>query len=108
MCNYAFLFDVQCKSLLLRIDQQLQMQIAISRAATQMFTRLFMDPNYEYQRDQYLNLTVSREHIVRDTVTQISNHETSQLKKPLRVSLRYYIYFHLFVILFCLYKLSPL
>lgn len=84
------------------------MQIAISRAATQMFTRLFMDPNYEYQRDQYLNLTVSREHIVRDTVTQISNHETSQLKKPLRVSLRYYIYFHLFVILFCLYKLSPL
>ncbi|CAB3239386.1 unnamed protein product [Arctia plantaginis] len=85
MCNYAFLFDVQCKSLLLRIDQQLQMQIAISRAATQMFTRLFTDPNYEYQRDQFLNLTVSREHIVRDTVTQISNHETSQLKKPLRV-----------------------
>ncbi|XP_075971784.1 HECT and RLD domain containing E3 ubiquitin ligase 4 isoform X1 [Anticarsia gemmatalis] len=85
ICNYPFLFDVQCKSLLLRIDQQLQMQIAISRAATQMFTRLFMDPTYEYQRDQFLNLTVSRDHIVRDTVTQISNHETSQLKKPLRV-----------------------
>ncbi|XP_021187331.1 probable E3 ubiquitin-protein ligase HERC3 isoform X2 [Helicoverpa armigera] len=85
MCNYAFLFDVQCKSLLLKIDQQLQMQIAISRAATQIFTRLFMDPTYEYQRDQFLNLTVSRNHIVRDTMTQISNHETSQLKKPLRV-----------------------
>ncbi|KAJ8727556.1 hypothetical protein PYW07_001675 [Mythimna separata] len=85
MCNYAFLFDVQCKSLLLKIDQQLQMQIAISRAATQIFTRLFMDPTYEYQRDQFLNLTVSRNHIVRDTMSQISNHETSQLKKPLRV-----------------------
>ncbi|XP_068631040.1 probable E3 ubiquitin-protein ligase HERC4 isoform X2 [Battus philenor] len=85
MCNYAFLFDVQCKSLLLKIDQQLQMQIAISRAATQIFTRLFMDPTYEYQRDQYLNLIVSRNHIVRDTMTQISNHDSSQLKKPLRV-----------------------
>lgn len=62
------------------------MQIAISRAATQIFTRLFMDPTYEYQRDQFLNLTVSRNHIVRDTMTQISSHETSQLKKPLRVS----------------------
>lgn len=85
MCNYAFLFDVQCKSLLLRIDQQLQMQIAISRATTQMFTRMFMDPTYQFQRDQFLNLTVSRENIVGDTVTQISNHETSQLKKPLKV-----------------------
>ncbi|XP_028027224.1 probable E3 ubiquitin-protein ligase HERC4 isoform X3 [Bombyx mandarina] len=85
MCNYAFLFDVQCKSLLLKIDQQLQMQIAISRATTQIFTRLFMDPTYEYQRDQFLNLTVSRNHIVRDTMLQISNHDTSQLKKPLRV-----------------------
>ncbi|CAH2071120.1 unnamed protein product, partial [Iphiclides podalirius] len=85
MCNYAFLFDVQCKSLLLKIDQQLQMQMAISRAATQIFTRLFIDPTYEYQRDQFLNVTVSRSHIVRDTMMQISSHDTSQLKKPLRV-----------------------
>ncbi|XP_049870394.1 probable E3 ubiquitin-protein ligase HERC4 [Pectinophora gossypiella] len=85
MCNYAFLFDVTCKSLLLKIDQQIQMQMAISRAATQIFTRLFMDPTYEYHRDQFLNLTVSRNHIVRDTMLQISNHDTSQLKKPLRV-----------------------
>ncbi|XP_038223084.1 probable E3 ubiquitin-protein ligase HERC4 isoform X2 [Zerene cesonia] len=85
LCNYAFLFDVQCKSLLLKIDQQLQMQMAITRAATQMFTRLFMDPTYPYQRDQFLNLSVSRNHIVRDTMLQISNHDSSQLKKPLRV-----------------------
>lgn len=86
MCNYPFLFDVQCKSLLLKIDQQLQMQVAISRAATQIFTRLFTDPSYDYhQGDQFLNLTVSRNHIVRDTMLQISNHDTSQLKKPLRV-----------------------
>lgn len=85
MCNYAFLFDVQCKSLLLKIDQHLQMQLAISRAATQIFTRFIMDPGYEYQRDQFLNLTVSRNHIVRDAMTQISSHDTSQLKKPLRV-----------------------
>ncbi|XP_034829545.1 probable E3 ubiquitin-protein ligase HERC4 isoform X1 [Maniola hyperantus] len=85
LCNYAFLFDVQCKSLLLKIDQQLQMQMAVNRAATQIFTRLFMDPTYEYQRDQFLNLTVSRNHLVRDTMLQISNHDTSQLKKPLRV-----------------------
>ncbi|CAH0729413.1 unnamed protein product, partial [Brenthis ino] len=85
LCNYAFLFDVQCKSLLLKIDQQLQMQMAITQAATQMFTRLIMDPTYEYQRDQFLILTVSRRHLVRDTMTQISNHDTSQLKKPLRV-----------------------
>ncbi|CAH2991766.1 unnamed protein product [Chilo suppressalis] len=86
MCNYPFLFDVQCKSLLLKIDQQLQMQVAISRAATQIFTRLFTDPTYDYhQGDQFLSLTVSRNHIVRDTMLQISNHDTSQLKKPLRV-----------------------
>ncbi|KAL0832902.1 hypothetical protein ABMA28_001047 [Loxostege sticticalis] len=86
MCNYPFLFDVQCKSLLLKIDQQLQMQVAISRAATQIFTRLFTDPTYDYhQGEQFLNLTVSRNHIVRDTMLQISNHDTSQLKKPLRV-----------------------
>ncbi|CAH2105537.1 unnamed protein product [Euphydryas editha] len=85
LCNYAFLFDVQCKSLLLKIDQQLQMQMAVNRVATQIFTRLFIDPSYEYQRDQFLILTVSRNHIVRDTMLQISNHDTSQLKKPLRV-----------------------
>ncbi|VVC96742.1 unnamed protein product [Leptidea sinapis] len=72
LCNYAFLFDVQCKSLLLKIDQQLQMQMAVSRATTMMFTRLFVDPTYEYHRDQFLNLTVSRNHIVRDTMLQIS------------------------------------
>lgn len=86
MCNYAFLFDVTCKSLLLKIDQQIQMQMAISRAATQIFTRLFMDPTYEYHRDQFLNITVSRNHIVRDTMQQISANDSSQLKKPLRVS----------------------
>ncbi|CAG9136700.1 unnamed protein product [Plutella xylostella] len=85
MCNYAFLFDVQCKSLLLKVDQQLQMQMAINRAATQIITRLVFDPSYEYHRDQFLNLTVSRNHIVRDTVAQISSHDSSQLKKPLRV-----------------------
>ncbi|XP_047510210.1 probable E3 ubiquitin-protein ligase HERC4 isoform X1 [Pieris napi] len=85
LCNYAFLFDVQCKSLLLKIDQQLQMQMAIHREVTQIFTRLFMDPTYEYHRDQFLQLTVSRNHIVRDTMLQISNHDSSQLKKPLRV-----------------------
>ncbi|XP_050667406.1 probable E3 ubiquitin-protein ligase HERC4 isoform X2 [Leptidea sinapis] len=85
LCNYAFLFDVQCKSLLLKIDQQLQMQMAVSRATTMMFTRLFVDPTYEYHRDQFLNLTVSRNHIVRDTMLQISNHDSSQLKNPLRV-----------------------
>ncbi|XP_023933810.2 probable E3 ubiquitin-protein ligase HERC4 isoform X2 [Bicyclus anynana] len=85
LCNYAFLFDVQCKSLLLKIDQQLQMQMAVNRAATQIFSRLFMDPTYEYQRDQFLILSVSRNHIVRDTMLQISNHDSSQLKKPLRV-----------------------
>lgn len=86
MCNYPFLFDVQCKSLVLKIDQQIQMQMAISRAATEIITRLVFDPGYEYHRDQFLNLTVSRNHIVRDTMTQISNHDSSQLKKPLKVS----------------------
>ncbi|CAK1546181.1 unnamed protein product [Leptosia nina] len=85
LCNYAFLFDVQCKSLLLKIDQQLQMQMAINREATQIFTRLFMDPTYAIHTDQFLNLSVSRAHIVRDTMLQISNHDSSQLKKPLRV-----------------------
>ncbi|KAM3967385.1 HECT and RLD domain containing E3 ubiquitin ligase 4 [Aphomia sociella] len=87
MCNYPFLFDVQCKSLLLKVDQQLQMQMAINRAATQIFTRLIFDPTYEYHtQDQFLNLTVSRNHIVRDTMLQISSHDSSQLKKPLRIA----------------------
>lgn len=82
LCDYAFLFDVQCKSLLLQIDQQIQMQMAIR---TEMFTRLVFSPSYEYHRDQFLNLSVSRNHIVRDTISQISSHDSSQLKKPLRV-----------------------
>ncbi|XP_059046133.1 probable E3 ubiquitin-protein ligase HERC4 isoform X2 [Achroia grisella] len=87
MCHYPFLYDVQCKSLLLRVDQQLQMQTAVHRAASEMFTRLIFDRTYDYHsRDQFLYLTVSREHIVRDTILQISSHETSQLKKPLRIS----------------------
>ncbi|KAI5632182.1 regulator of chromosome condensation (RCC1) repeat domain-containing protein [Phthorimaea operculella] len=44
MCNYAFLFDVTCKSLLLKIDQQIQMQMAVSRAATQILTRCISTP----------------------------------------------------------------
>ncbi|KAJ2952078.1 hypothetical protein O0L34_g4345 [Tuta absoluta] len=73
-------------SLLLKIDQQIQMQMAISRAATQILTRfLFHEPTFEHQREQFLNLTVSRQHIVRDTMMQISSHESEQLKKPLRV-----------------------
>ncbi|KAL4716608.1 hypothetical protein ACJJTC_008243, partial [Scirpophaga incertulas] len=86
MCNYPFLFDVQCKSLLLNIDQQLQMQMAVNRAATQMFTRIFTDPTFDFRHEnQFLSITVSRRHIVRDTMMQISNHDSSQLKKPLRV-----------------------
>ncbi|XP_052749366.1 probable E3 ubiquitin-protein ligase HERC4 isoform X2 [Galleria mellonella] len=89
MCNYPFLFDVQCKSLLLKVDQHLQMQLAVNRAATQMLSRLMFDPTYLYQyhsQDQFLNLTVSREHIVRDTMIQIGSHDSSQLKKPLRIA----------------------
>ncbi|KOB65464.1 putative E3 ubiquitin-protein ligase HERC4 [Operophtera brumata] len=58
--------------------------IAITRAATQMFTRLFTDPTFEYGRDSFLHLTVSRDHVVRDTMSQISSHDSSHLKKPLK------------------------
>ncbi|XP_041971239.1 probable E3 ubiquitin-protein ligase HERC4 isoform X2 [Aricia agestis] len=87
LCNYAFLFDVQCKSLLLKIDQQIQMQMAVSRAASALLTRIMFDPTYEHTgaSEQFLHLRVARDHILRDTMTQISAHDSSQLKKPLRV-----------------------
>lgn len=86
MCNYPFLFDVQCKSTLLRIDQRLQMHLAISRAAQAILTRIVLEPNYVgYSQQQFFHLTVSRTSIVQDTMNQIANHDSSQLKKPLRV-----------------------
>ncbi|KAL0272513.1 UNVERIFIED_CONTAM: hypothetical protein PYX00_005450 [Menopon gallinae] len=84
-CNYPFLFDAQAKTSLLQADQFLQMQKAMSEAASRLITRLLFAPSLDVTEDQFLQLHVTRENIVQNTLDQLPLHSSSDLKKPLRV-----------------------
>ncbi|XP_076648302.1 HECT and RLD domain containing E3 ubiquitin ligase 4 [Halictus rubicundus] len=87
-CHYPFLLDAQAKTILLETDQAIQMQSAMNEAATravmnQMFFDLFSANAGPHI--QFVILNVSRERIVQDTLTELSQYDSSDLKKPLRV-----------------------
>ncbi|XP_069702468.1 probable E3 ubiquitin-protein ligase HERC4 isoform X3 [Periplaneta americana] len=84
-CNYPFLFDAQAKTLLLQTDQSLQMQSAMNQAATRAFTTLFFSPLLAANISTFLELHVSRENLVADTIRELAKFEATDLKKPLKV-----------------------
>ncbi|XP_018331399.1 probable E3 ubiquitin-protein ligase HERC4 [Agrilus planipennis] len=84
LCNYPFIFDAQAKTQLLEADQSIQMQSAMNAAAQQAFSNLFFTGGRQAIR-QFLFLNVSREHIVQDTLRELMEVNSSDLKKPLKV-----------------------
>ncbi|XP_034946431.1 probable E3 ubiquitin-protein ligase HERC4 isoform X2 [Chelonus insularis] len=88
ICNYPFIFDAQAKLQLLETDQAIQMHSAMNEAATIAITNVMFNPflrNGNHQASQFLILTVSRENIVTDTLRELSEYDSNDLKKPLRV-----------------------
>ncbi|CAL7935973.1 unnamed protein product [Xylocopa violacea] len=86
-CNYPFLLDAQAKIILLETDQAIQMQSAMNEAATRAVMNQIFDPFSmdAQQHTQFVILNVSRENIVADTLRELSQYNSSDLKKPLRV-----------------------
>jgi len=58
------------------------MQEAATRAVREMI--FFRSSNSHHS--QFLTLVISRENIVVDTLVQLPNYSTKELKRPLRVS----------------------
>ncbi|CAG7668726.1 unnamed protein product [Allacma fusca] len=90
-CDYPFVFDASAKTLLLQYDQITLMRTAMSSARSQFVSHPInallnqitgSEPHLEIQ---YLNMVVSRQNIVQDTIQQLYHLNTHDLKKPLRV-----------------------
>ncbi|XP_011505541.1 PREDICTED: probable E3 ubiquitin-protein ligase HERC4 [Ceratosolen solmsi marchali] len=89
-CNYPFLFDAEAKTILLETDQALQMQSAMNEAASRTLTHVLFSTFHENNPGighyhQLVTLTVSRENIVADTLRELADYSSDDLKKPLRV-----------------------
>ncbi|XP_020278361.1 probable E3 ubiquitin-protein ligase HERC4 isoform X2 [Pseudomyrmex gracilis] len=87
-CDYSFLFDAETKATLLETDQSIQMQSAMTEAASRAVRDIVFgvpNPINTQQYNQYVILNVSRENIVTDTLSQLQQYDSSELKKPLRV-----------------------
>lgn len=64
------------------------MQDAMNSAVQRVITTMFFSASMENATiSQFLDIHVSRNNIVQDTIRELSEHTTSDLKKPLRVSL---------------------
>lgn len=61
------------------------MQNAMSQAPSRLMTQLFA-PALGLAEDQFLILHVTRENLVQNTIDQLANYSSTDLKKPLRVS----------------------
>lgn len=83
LCNYAFLFNAEAKTLLLQTDQAIQMRSAMQNAATQGLYMMFTGAPVAIS--QFVVLNVSRENLVQDTFREISHYGPSDLKKPLKI-----------------------
>ncbi|XP_075216704.1 HECT and RLD domain containing E3 ubiquitin ligase 4 isoform X2 [Lycorma delicatula] len=83
-CNFPFLFDAEAKLSLLQTDQSMQMQTAMSEAATQVITQFLFSPVIS-SVSQFVQLDVSRENIVQDTLRELSCYSEKDYKKPLKV-----------------------
>lgn len=82
-CDYPFVFDARAKTLLLQTDADIQMQVALQEAWHQNINSIFLptiDPV-----NPLLTLFIRRDHIVQDTLNQLSKQKRDDLKKPLKV-----------------------
>lgn len=61
------------------------MQNAMSAAAHQAFTAMMLAPSTAVTITQFLVLNVSRENIVADALRELSQVDSRDLKKPLKV-----------------------
>lgn len=69
------------------------MQSAMNEAASRAIRHILfnLNPNIDArQHNQFVILNVSRENIVADTLTQLDEYDSSELKKPLRVNIVFY------------------
>lgn len=82
-CDFPFVFDAIAKTLLLQTDADIQMQMALQEAWAQNINSIFLptiDPV-----NPLLTLFIRRDHIVQDTLNQLSKQKRDDLKKPLKV-----------------------
>ncbi|BES87517.1 e3 ubiquitin-protein ligase [Nesidiocoris tenuis] len=84
-CDYAFLFDASAKMMLLQTDQTIQMHSAVQEATQRALTQLLFSPA-PISVQPILELTVSRQNIIQDTIAQLSNYSDVDYKKPLRIT----------------------
>ncbi|KAL3278333.1 hypothetical protein HHI36_013664 [Cryptolaemus montrouzieri] len=85
LCNYPFIFDAQAKTQLLETDQSIQMQNAMQSAAQQAFVAMLLQPSAGLNITQFLVLNISRDHIVEDSLRELSLVSSNDLKKPLKI-----------------------
>ncbi|KAF5286890.1 hypothetical protein FQA39_LY00423 [Lamprigera yunnana] len=85
LCNYPFLFDANAKVQLLETDQSIQMQSAMNEAAQRAFMAMIFQPNALAAVQQFLVLNVTRETIVSDTLRELIEVDSNDLKKPLKI-----------------------
>jgi len=82
-CQYPFVLDGKIKSSLMKIDAELQMKAMVSEAYMYNFTNM-MQGNMSAV-NPFLVMNIRRDHIVQDTLNEISSQSTFDLKKPLKI-----------------------
>uniref|UniRef100_A0A8C6KQE4 HECT and RLD domain containing E3 ubiquitin protein ligase 3 n=1 Tax=Nothobranchius furzeri TaxID=105023 RepID=A0A8C6KQE4_NOTFU len=84
LCAFPFILNAQAKTTMLQTDAELQMQMAVSGANLHnVFMLLTLEPHLA--RNPYLVLHVRRNHLVSDTLRELTMYTDVDLKKPLKV-----------------------
>ncbi|XP_029003793.1 probable E3 ubiquitin-protein ligase HERC3 isoform X2 [Betta splendens] len=84
LCAYPFILNAQAKTTMLQTDAELQMQMAVSGANLHnVLMLLTLEPHLA--RNPYLVLHVRRNHLVSDTLRELTMYNDVDLKKPLKV-----------------------
>uniref|UniRef100_A0A3P8WZL0 HECT and RLD domain containing E3 ubiquitin protein ligase 3 n=1 Tax=Cynoglossus semilaevis TaxID=244447 RepID=A0A3P8WZL0_CYNSE len=84
LCAYPFILNAKAKTTMLQTDAELQMQMAVSGANLHnVFMLLTLEAHLA--RNPYLVLHVRRNHLVSDTLRELTSYSDVDLKKPLKV-----------------------
>uniref|UniRef100_A0A8C6TYV2 HECT and RLD domain containing E3 ubiquitin protein ligase 3 n=1 Tax=Neogobius melanostomus TaxID=47308 RepID=A0A8C6TYV2_9GOBI len=84
LCAYPFILNARAKTTMLQTDAELQMQMAVSGANLHnVFMLLTLEP--QLARNPYMVLHVRRDHLVSDTLRELTMYSDVDLKKPLKV-----------------------
>jgi E3 ubiquitin-protein ligase HERC4 len=88
ICNFPFIFDPIAKEMILMADQEYSQQMA-QQSEFQNAVFQFMTSGANQVVHPYLQIIVSRDNIVQDTITQlqfVAYEDPSTFKKPLKVT----------------------